>query len=200
MIDALIFDIGNVLLRFDFGVAIAKLQPLCTHVAEGPLLAPLETVKNDYEAGRISRAAFLAQAFELLGYRGSEAAFVQAWEEIFEVNEPMVQWMEQLHATGKPLYLLSNTSDIHVDHMLAVYPFFGRFRDAVYSYRVGCSKPDRAIYALAAKQFGVDPERTLFIDDLAVNIEAARAERFRAIRYDFRDHAAFLREVSGLVA
>src|SRR5690606_5224906 len=123
MIDAFVFDIGNVLLRFDFGKAVARLEPLCDEKKSERFLAPLETVKNEYESGRLSRAAFLKEAFRLLGYRGDEAGFVAAWEEIFEVNEPMVELVETLHGRF-PLYLLSNTSDIHVDYMLAQFPFF----------------------------------------------------------------------------
>lgn len=191
MIDAFVFDIGNVLLRFDFGKAVARLEPLCDEKKSERFLAPLEEVKNEYESGRIGRAAFLKEAFRLLGYRGDEAGFISAWEEIFEVNEPMIELVEALHGRF-PLYLLSNTSDIHVDYMLAQFPFFGRFSDAVYSYRVCCSKPDPGIYTLAAKQFGVAPERTVFIDDLAANIASAQKVGFRAVEYDFRRHDALL--------
>ncbi|HWL51900.1 MAG TPA: HAD family phosphatase [Chthoniobacteraceae bacterium] len=191
MIDAFVFDIGNVLLRFDFGKAVARLEPLCDLKSNGRFLAPLEAVKNEYESGRRTRADFLKEAFRLLGYRGDEAGFVSAWEEIFEVNEPMVELVEALHGRY-PLYLLSNISDIHVDYILAQYPFFGRFTDAVYSYRVCCSKPDPAIYTVAAQQFGVIPERTVFIDDLPANVAAAQGVGFRAVPYDFRRHDALL--------
>lgn len=196
MIDAFVFDIGNVLLRFDFGKAVARLEPLCDEKKGERFLAPLEIVKNEYESGKRSRADFLTEAYRLLGYRGDEAEFVSAWEEIFEVNEPMVELVEALHGRY-PLYLLSNTSDIHVDYMLKKFPFFERFSDAVYSYRVCCSKPDPAIYTLAAKQFGVAPERTVFIDDLAANIASANAIGFRAVAYDFRQHDVLLGTLQG---
>jgi len=199
MIRALIFDIGNVLLRFDFSIAIRRLAPLCGELPEG-FSHRVEAVKNEYEAGRISRQAFLKEAFALLEYRGREAEFIAAWEEIFEENRPVTGLLPAL-AERYPLYLLSNTSDIHVDYMLRAYPFFGHFRDAVYSYRVGCSKPHAAIYEQAARQFGIAPQETVFIDDLPANIETARGLGFHAIAYDFRRHEALetaLRELKVL--
>lgn len=197
MIRAFIFDIGNVLLRFDFSVAIRRLAPLCGELPDG-FAHRVEAVKNEYEAGRISRQAFLKEAFALLEYRGSEAGFIAAWEEIFEENRPLTAMLPAL-GERYPLYLLSNTSDIHVDYMLRAYPFFRHFRDAVYSYRVGCSKPHPEIYAQATRQFGITPQETVFIDDLPANIETARRLGFHAIAYDFRRHEALetaLREVA----
>lgn len=196
MIKAVIFDIGKVLLQFDFNIAIAKLRPLCRVEGE-KVLAPIEEIKTAYEAGRLPREAFLRQAFELLGFAGTERDFVSAWEEIFEVNTPMVDLVGRLKGRY-PLYLLSNTSDIHVDYMLEKYPFFGLFDDAVYSYRVGCAKPEPEIYERAALQFGVEPGATLFVDDLPANISAARHLGFHAFQYDLTCHEAFLAELERL--
>ncbi len=197
MIRAFVFDIGNVLLRFDFSLAAKRLVPLSGTPYPAGFPERVDEIKNVYEAGQIDRATFLKEVFSLLQFRGTEADFVAAWEEIFEENFPMTSVVDSLHGRY-PLYLLSNTSDIHVDHILRRYPFFGRFDDAVYSYKVRCSKPDRAIYELAARQFGVKPEETVFIDDLPANIASAREVGFRAIQYDFRRHEAFLKELAGL--
>ncbi len=173
-----------------------RLEALCKTPASG-IMEEIEVVKLAYEAGRIERAQFFQEVSALLAFSGTEAQFVAAWEDIFEENAPMVALVEALHGCY-PLYLLSNTSDIHVDYMLKTFPFFGRFKDAVYSYRVSCSKPDPAIYALAARQFGVNPEETVFIDDLPANIAAARRAGFQAVLYDFRQHGAFLEELRAL--
>ncbi len=196
MIRAFVFDIGNVLLKFDFNIAIRRLLPLCRNV-HGGLLAPIEEIKNAYESGRMGREAFLKEVFELLDFQGSEAEFTEAWVDIFEENSPMLELVEALHGRY-PLYLLSNTSDIHMDSIRERYPVFGRFEGGVYSYLVGCSKPDTEIYRIAERQLGVTPCETVFIDDLAANVEAAAAVGFRAIRYDFGDHAALLAVLEGL--
>ncbi len=56
-----------------------------------------------------------------------------------------------------PFFLLSNTSDLHMDYLLRVYPVFKLFSDGVYSYKAKCFKPDRRIYEIALGQFGVAP-------------------------------------------
>jgi HAD superfamily hydrolase (TIGR01509 family) len=197
MIRAFVFDIGNVLLRFDFSLAHRKILSLCTTPPSPECLERVDAIKVDYEAGLMDRATFLKVVFDLIQFRGTEAEFVKAWEEIFELNLPMTGLVDSLHGRY-PLYLLSNTSDIHVDYFTKEYPLFSRFDDAVYSYKVRCAKPDRSIYELAATQFGVKPEETVFIDDLAVNIASAREVGFQAIQYDFRRHDLLLEELARL--
>jgi len=197
MIRAFVFDIGNVLLRFDFSLAHKRLLPLCAAPFTEGCAEEVEAIKVDYEAGLMDRAMFLKRVFDLMQFRGTEADFIQAWEEIFELNLPMTGLVETLRGRY-PLFLLSNTSDIHAEYFTKEYPIFGCFDDAVYSYKVRCAKPDRAIYELAASQFGVKPEETVFIDDLAINIASAREVGFHAIQYDFRRHERLLEELASL--
>jgi len=132
--------------------------------------------------------------FDVLRYRGTEADFVAAWEDIFTPNAPMVELVEKLH--GKyPLYLLSNTNDIHRDYIFRRYDYFGRFTAGTYSYEAKASKPGREIYEIAQKQLGIEPATTFFIDDLLPNIETARTLGFNAHHYHFDQHAALLAAV-----
>jgi putative hydrolase of the HAD superfamily len=193
---AFIFDIGNVLLRFDFRLALQKLAQDHDPAAEA-ILDMLEPVKLAYEGGQITRADFQTQVREILSYTGSDAEFISAWEDIFTENEPMTEVVRRLHGRY-PLYLLSNTSDIHVDFIFRRYPVFGLFTDAVYSYKVRASKPERAIYETAVRQFGVNPAETLFIDDLLPNVEAARSVGLRAHHYHSSEHERFLNELDAL--
>lgn len=196
MIRAVVFDIGNVLLKFDFSQAIRRIASQCTDL-HATVLEAIEPLKEAYESGLISRGEFLKRVQQHIGFTGSEAEFVGAWQDIFTENTPMSEVVRALH--GKlPLYLLSNTSDIHVDYMLEKYPLFGLFTDAVYSYRVGCVKPGTAIYKTALRQFGVEPSSTVFIDDLLPNIETARGLGFEAIHYRHDEHGALLERLRQL--
>ena len=186
MIRSFIFDIGNVLIPFDFNRAIRRIAADCPLPVES-LPAAVKPWIEAYEAGRMDRATFLRQTIAHLDYRGSEADFVAAWEDIFEENPPMTRLVRHLHGRY-PLYLLSNTSDIHVNHFEAKYPVFAHFSGAVYSYLAGCIKPERPIFELAIRQFGVDPAATVYIDDLPANVAAARDVGFRAFQYDYRQH------------
>ena len=194
---ALLFDIGNVLLRFDFHLALRTLAAQSDASDPVEVLSRIELVKFALEDGQIDRAGFVRGVFDVLRYRGTEAEFIAAWEDIFAPNEPMLALVEQLHERF-PLYLLSNTSDIHVDYIFRRYPVFQRFSGAVYSYKVKASKPDPTIYRIACAQLGIEPATTFFIDDLLPNIETARALGFRTHHYHHDRHDALLAEMRAI--
>jgi len=188
MIKAFIFDIGNVLLPFDFSVALEKLRQKSGVEA---LVAVMEPIKHAYESGLMGRQEFLKKLTDILRYTGTEAELIAAWEDIFTENAAMSELVRALQPRY-PLYLLSNTNDLHVDHIFRAYPVFRLFKDAVYSHRVKAFKPDTRIYEIALEQFGIHAGETVFIDDLQPNIDAALALGFQAIRYDLRRHGDLL--------
>ncbi len=196
-IRAVLFDIGNVILKFDFDIALRRIAEHCQMQSSADVLGAIDRIRAGYEAGQIDRAAFLRAAFDALRYRGTEPDFVAAWEEIFEPNEPMIELIEHLHAR-LPLFLLSNTSDIHREHIFRRYPVFARFRSGVYSYEARASKPGRAIYQIAISQLGLAPAATFFIDDLLPNIETARTLGFRAHHYHHDRHELLTGELKAL--
>lgn len=191
MIRAFLFDIGNVILRFDFHIALRKLATKSASTDPTELLTWLEPVKFMLEDGQIDRAAFLRGAIDALRYRGTEEEFVHAFEDIFEENTPMTELIPRLRERY-PLYLLSNTNDIHVDFFLRRYPVFQHFCGGVYSHKARASKPDPGIYRIACRQLGLTPEATFFIDDLLPNIETARSLGFQTHHYHHERHGELL--------
>jgi len=196
MIRSFIFDIGNVLLPFDFNRALQRIQAR-TRLPLSHLAASYHPLQNTYESGQITLTQFVERSIALTEFEGTPPEFIAAWQEIFDENPAMFALVERLHG-HYPLYLLSNTSDLHADYFEAQYPVFSSFSDAVYSYRVGCMKPEPAIYEIAARQFGVEPGETVFIDDLPANVAAAREYGFHAIQYDHRQHTRLLEELAAL--
>lgn len=196
-IDAVIFDIGNVLLTFDYTVAE---QEILKHTGQKapPLQEDLHPLRMDHETGLISRPDFIKAVREAFAHDGPEDHFLDIWSRIFEINSPMVAWAHSLHATT-PLYLLSNIGCIHHDHIIEEYEFFRTlFRDGVYSYRAGVMKPERRIFELARTQFAVDPAKTLYIDDLVDNVRGAETVGFIGYHYDPMQHDRFLKRVDEL--
>jgi len=191
MVCSFIFDIGNVLIPFDFNRALRRIA------TQSPL--PLQEVPPEakhlfsevYESGKIDRAEFLRRALPLLEYRGTEADFVAAWEDIFVENFAMTRLVNRLRERY-PLYLLSNTNDIHANYFETKYPVFQSFSNAVYSHRAGFLKPGREIFEIAIRQFGVEPGETVYIDDLPANVATARDFGFRAFEYDHTRHECLL--------
>jgi FMN phosphatase YigB (HAD superfamily) len=184
-VEALIFDIGNVLVRFEAGKAERTLAALGVQRPDFTVLAALG---RRYEAGEVDRPEFLASLRESLGGDLSDDVLATAWQEIFEPNAPMGELVEKLHGQY-PLYLLSNTNCLHHEYLLREYPVFGKFADGVFSYRARMMKPERGIFELAIRHFGVDPAATVYLDDLPANVEAARAAGLRAFVYHHDAHA-----------
>ncbi len=186
-VDAVIFDIGNVLLKFDYLIAARRLAALAGR-EELADHRPVAAAKAELECGAIDRAEFLDRVRPEFGHTGSEYEFLAIWRDIFEENLPMTRFATELAERGVPTFLLSNISCIHVDHISERYPVFATFRDAVYSYRAKSLKPSAEIYEVAIRQFGIDPERMLFIDDLTENVAAARVAGLQSLQYDWREH------------
>jgi putative hydrolase of the HAD superfamily len=191
MIRAFLFDIGNVLLRFDFTIALRKLAAQSDSDDAVDLLTRLEPVKFMLEDGQINRTSFVRGAIDALRYRGSDVEFITAFEDIFDENVPMTNLVGRLHGRF-PLYLLSNTNDLHVDFFLRRYPVFEKFCGGVYSHKVRASKPNPEIYRIACRQLGIAPETTFFIDDLLPNIETARSLGFQTHHYHHERHSELL--------
>jgi glucose-1-phosphatase len=194
MIRAFLFDIGNVIVRFDFARALRAVASLSDVPDEASVLARIDAVKLVYEDGGMSRDAFLEQAFCLLKYRGTREEFIAAWQGIFWPNEPMHALIRSLHGRF-PIHLLSNTNDMHVEGLLRDFEVFKCVTTGVYSHEVQASKPHPRIYEIACKQCGIEPASTFFIDDLSANIDAARKLGFVAHHYHHERHDALLADI-----
>lgn len=195
-LQAVLFDIGNVIIAFDFRRAMKRLQPDCTLEAEEALASVMPLVP-ELETGRMSEAEFIREASTRIGYRGTAAEFQAAFEDIFDLNEPIVALVESLHQRGVRLCLLSNTNGIHVPFFEGHYPVFGHFVGRIYSHQVGVMKPDPRIYEITIERLGLDPARTLYIDDLEKNCEAGAAAGFWTHCYDRTRHGDLLECLTG---
>ncbi len=195
---AFLFDIGNVILPFDFTISARRIAGHSRATAE-EILALVSPLTVDFELGRMSVDDFIATASERIGYTGEPDFFRSAFADIFDPNLPMVAFVESLKAEGVPLYLLSNTNGIHAPFFEAAYPVFGLFDGGIYSHEVGLMKPDPEIFELAKTTLSLDPARTVYIDDLAANCEAGAAAGFRSVVYARDRHGEFLEAVAGML-
>lgn len=185
-----LFDIGRVLLDFDFE---SSLKTLLSPDVDQPRerLRRLLARKDEFESGRIEPDAYIDWALGVLESGATPDEFRHAWRNIFTPNEPMWDRVRQLEADGHKLILFSNINGIHVPWIYEAYPQFELFHGAVMSFEVGCIKPEPEIYRHAIHMHELDPDQTLYIDDLAQNVEGGRAAGFRSWQYDLNDHHAF---------
>jgi FMN phosphatase YigB (HAD superfamily) len=185
-----LFDIGRVLLDFDFETSLARLLPLGTTDGLERMTRLLDR-KDDFEAGSILEADYVPWAIERMGIDVGPEVFVDSWRNIFTPVEAMWKTVERLSADGHRLILFSNTNSIHCPWIFENYGIFRHFTGAVLSYETGSIKPHEPIYRHAIDNHGLIPEETLYIDDLPQNCETGRRLGFRTWQYDLRDHAAF---------
>lgn len=186
---AFLFDIGNVLARFDFAPVAAALTANSATAPADPLGVLLE-VKDQLERGDLDETAFVARATDLLGYRGDTTEFLALWCDIFTEIGAMTRLVASLDGAGFPLYLLSNTSAPHLRFLKTNLPVFAHFRGGIYSHEARSMKPDDAIFLAAIDRYALVPGETLYIDDLAANIETGRRLGFLTHHYDPDRHDA----------
>lgn len=183
-------DIGNVLVTFDFSIAARRLAERSAFPAE-TVLGQLDALKLPFENGGMDGPTFVKKAMEVIGFTGAAAEFETIWCEIFALNHPMALSVERLVGSEVPRYLLSNTSDIHLNHLRRAFPVFSHFSDGVYSFSAQSSKPEEGIFRQVIERFELEPASTLFVDDLPRNVETARRLGFWTVHYDPRHHRAF---------
>ncbi|MCE9518365.1 MAG: HAD family phosphatase [Verrucomicrobia bacterium] len=188
-----LFDIGNVILRFDFKSAAERLAGLSGSSSDEVLLR-LADFKNALESGTISDADFITQSIERIGFRGTRNEFAEIWSDIFTENAPMIHLVEQL-AKKHPLYLFSNTSGLHKDWFINRYAVFAHFKGGIFSHEVRCMKPDPAFYKQAVSRLGLDPATTFYIDDLTENISAGEKFGFICHHYSPARHTALENQI-----
>ncbi|MDX1679520.1 MAG: HAD family phosphatase [Akkermansiaceae bacterium] len=185
-----LFDIGRVLLDFDFEASLASLLPEGVGNPRERLERLLER-KDELESGRIDADDYVSWALGVMGSEASPEEFRKAWCNIFTPNEPMWQQVRELEAAGHKLVLFSNINAIHVPWIYEAFPQFELFHGAVMSFEVGHIKPQPEIYAHALENHGLKADQTLYIDDLPENVEAGRAAGLRSWQYDLHKHAEF---------
>ncbi len=187
-----LYDIGRVLLDFDFEASLARLLPHDHPDVAGCLKRVLGS-KDAFEAGEIPAEAYVERALMVLDHGVTAGDFRAAWQRIFTPNPPMWQCVRRLADSGHRLILFSNTNAIHCPWLFDAYPEFSLFDAAVLSFEVGCIKPERAIYQHALDAHALSPDTTLYIDDLPQNIATGREFGFHCWQYDLNDHPAFER-------
>jgi putative hydrolase of the HAD superfamily len=182
-IDALLFDLGGVLVEIDFSRVTTRWAELAgrpvhevhARFAHGEAYAR-------HERGEIDMAAYCDALRAELGLDLDDDALTDGWQRVF-VNEiePTVRLVRELRG-HIPLYVFSNTNATHLAfwskrYASALEPFDHVFT----SVELGARKPEREAYERVARAIGTQPARILFFDDVADNIEGARAVGMPAI-------------------
>src|SRR5579871_3034858 len=182
--DALLFDLGRVVIDIDFTKALSC---WAGHAGCTPSEIAARFVRDEayrrHEVGTISDAEYFASLRAALGIAISDEAFLEGWNAIFAGEMPGIAPLLARAGARMPLYAFSNTNRPHVAHFSTVYADILRhFRTVFLSSTIGLRKPDAAAYDHVIKAIGAPAGRIVFFDDLAENIEGARASGLKAVQ------------------
>lgn len=186
----IVFDFGGVLFRWQPHEFMARLIPQRTRTgAETQALIAdfFEEFTGDwgeFDRGMLEAGPLAERIAARTGLALADVhKVIDAIPHELEPLRDTVALLHRLHDAGHALYFLSNMPAAYADHLEANHEFIGLFRAGVFSARVNLIKPDPAIYAHATQAFGIDPARTLFIDDVAHNVAAARTAGWQAMQF-----------------
>ena len=193
--EAVVFDVGNVLIEWDPRRLYRKLLP--DDAAVERFLATVCTPEwnAEQDRGRPVADAVATLAAAHPGQHDLIAAYYGRWTEMLGGSiGGTVRILSALRAEGVPCYGLTNFSSETWGLALRRFPFLTTFDGVVVSGREGVIKPDRAIYRRLIARYGLRPEVTAFVDDQHANVGAAghlgfQATRFESaarLRHDFR--------------
>jgi FMN phosphatase YigB (HAD superfamily) len=179
--EAVVFDLGKVLVDFDYSIAARRLAAKCRITPEevrefldhSPLLFR-------YETGLLTREQFYREVCAASGYGGPIEEFSSFFGDIFQPIERMVSLHDALRGRF-PTYIFSNTNDIAVEHIRRNFPFFTNFDDYILSYEHGAMKPDARLYEVVERRSGKRGGQIVYLDDRAENIAAGAARGWEVV-------------------
>ena len=184
MIKTVIFDLGGVIVPFDFKRGYARMEGRCAYpAAEIPQRLRTTDLVTRYECGRIESRAFVNELCNVLDLKATYDEFCELWSCIF-LKETLISdaLLARIHEHHR-LLLLSNTNDIHFSMLERDYPILKHFDDRILSYEVGAMKPSPRIYQEAIARAGCPAEECFFTDDIAAYVEGARREGIDAVQF-----------------
>lgn len=185
MIRAILFDLGNTIVPFDFQRGYARMEQHCQWTAsEIPKRIAQTGLVPKFETGDVEPKEFVARLCTELGLRMSHEEFCDLWTSIFLSGMLIPESLLASLAERYRLVLVSNTNAIHFGMVREKYPLLRHFHELVLSHEVGAAKPSPRIYREAIARAGCAPDECLFIDDIEMCVEGARREGMDAIRFE----------------
>jgi glucose-1-phosphatase len=185
---AVIFDFGNVVGFFDYLKICERLGPALGMSAEAFRSRMVERgfaeLLGRFESGKIAPEQFAREMMIVSGLNLPYHEFVEAWQDIFWLNEPVAQVIASLDAAGYTLLLGSNTNVLHSTHYRRQFAAtLDRFDHLVLSHEVGHMKPDAEFYEACVAAARRPAASCIFVDDLLENVEGARRAGLLGLHY-----------------
>ena len=185
-LDAVVFDVGNVLVRFDPDKMLHEFFPgqeelqrrLMSRVYRTPYWIMLDHGIITYDEALEAMTGREGDLRESIRY------ILQNWQDLKETVPEGIETLRAVKAHGKKAYVLSNYHTDAFAYIEKKYDFFSLFDGKVVSAEIGLLKPDPAIYRRLTEKYGLKPTRSVFIDDTPVNVEAAMTLGWQGVCYN----------------
>lgn len=184
MIKAVVFDLGKVLVDFDYSIAARKLAARATMTVEELGLMLQSPLLFRYETGLLTSAEFYREVCFATGFRGTFDEFGALFGDIFAPIQPMLDLQATLRGRGYRTYIFSNTNELAIRFIRDNFPFFKNFDGYILSYEHRAMKPDSAIYEAVERASGNRGGEILYLDDRAENIAAGTARGWQAFVHE----------------
>ena len=177
-----VFDLGKVLLDFDYSIAGRRIAAQSKMPAsEVQKFLDQTPLLHRYETGLMTRQEFFETVCAQTGFRGRINEFSGYFADIFTEIRDMTALHAAIRRRGIPTYIFSNTNDLAAEHVRRAFPFFANFDGYVLSHEVGAMKPAAKIYEALENMSGKRGSQILYIDDRQENIDAGAARGWQTI-------------------
>jgi glucose-1-phosphatase len=181
MIKLFVFDLGNVILPFEHRQIATKLHAksidLERYTAKDifDVMFDFEQgLVNPYEEGLMSSDEFFSELKHAFRLDMDMDTFKDIWNPIFSDDPSVNEAIDYLKGKGYPLFLLSNTNELHFSYIIEKYPIVHAFDKWLLSFEVGAKKPKRRIFDAIFEKMDVQPDEVLYIDDISQYVEVAK--------------------------
>jgi putative hydrolase of the HAD superfamily len=182
-VDALLFDLGGVVIEIDFDRVFARWGSLAGRdpaAIKGRFA--FDSYYERHERGEIGAAAYFASLRASLGIDLTDAQFAEGWREIFVGEVPGVAAVLRRARERLPLFAFTNSNPAHQEVWRRRFPDPLRlFRSVFVSSELGKRKPEPAAYRAVALAIGAPADRIAFFDDSPENVKGAQAIGMRAV-------------------
>lgn len=180
-IEAVIFDLGGVLLNIDYTLTIKAFRDLgMTNVEELFSQHQQDSFFDHFETGDISPKDFRVEVRKHLPRGITDQQIDEAWNALLlDFPSDRFSFVKKM-SSNKRVFLLSNTNAIHMQWFVPKMKewfgedFFSLFEKAYLSHEIGMRKPNVEIFNWVLEQNNLSPESTLFVDDSVQHIEGAK--------------------------
>lgn len=181
----IVFDLGNVLIPFDYDILINKLDTIKLGLGKHFVDTYFANynIHRDFEKGKMSEEDFISRMLKILGNRINGDTFCRYFSDIFTENKSVTALLPELRKNYK-LILLSNTNSIHEKYGWKNYGFLLNFDALVLSHKVGFVKPEESIYREVEKVSGFNSNQHIFIDDIKEYVLAAEKKGWDGIVFE----------------